>query len=176
MKRRNGFTMVEVLISMVIISGMFIAALRAAAVAQAGQHRIRLQCQARLLAEDLAAEIDELPFQDPAVTSGLSSIGAGGSEVGSNRELFDDADDYHNWTSSPPQEKDGTVIASARSLTRSVQVEWVELSNPEQVAGYKTGLKRFTVTVSLDEGPLEEIQWLRGWQWPDPVKTKAEGP
>lgn len=168
--------MVEVLISMVIISGMFIAALRAAAVAQAGQYRIRLQCQARLLAEDLAAEIDELPFQDPGISSGLSSIGPGSSETGATRELFDDADDYHDWSSSPPQQKDGTVIASAAPLTRSVQVEWVELSNPLQTTSLKTGLKRFTVTVSLDEGPLAEIQWLRGWQWPDPVKTKAEGP
>jgi prepilin-type N-terminal cleavage/methylation domain-containing protein len=175
MTRRHGFTMVEVLVSIVIVSGMFLAALHAAAVAQTSQHRLMLRQQSQLLAEDLAAEMDQMPFQDPGVTSGFSSLGPGGDERGPTRALFDDVDDYDDWSSSPPQLKDGTELTWAASLTRAAEVEWVSLTDPGQPSGSATGLLRCTVTVSLNEGPLADVRWLRSYWWPDPAKTKGAG-
>jgi prepilin-type N-terminal cleavage/methylation domain-containing protein len=176
MRHADGFTMAEVLVSIVIVSGMFLAALHAAGVSQTSQYRIRLQSQGRLLAEDLASEINALPFQDPGITDSLSSIGHASSEGGDTRALFDDADDYHEWIGDPPQRKDGTVIPAASRLKRSVAVEWVLWNDPNQTTGTKTGLKRFTVTVFIEEAPLTQIQWVRTWERIEPAAVKGQGP
>jgi hypothetical protein len=128
-----------------------------------------------LLAEDLAAEMNQMPFQDPGVTSGFSSLGPGGAERGPTRALFDDVDDYDDWSASPPQLKDGTELTWASSLTRGAEVEWVSLSDPGQPSGTATGLLGCTVTVSLDDGPLATVEWLRSYWWPDPVQIKGAG-
>jgi hypothetical protein len=57
-------------------------------------------------------------------------------------------DDYHGWSSSPPVEKDGTLLSGLTGWQRSVTVEWVNPDDPGEVKAFETGAKRITVTVS----------------------------
>jgi len=72
-----------------------------------------------------------------------------------SRVNFNDADDYNNWSESPPQNKDGTVIPNFTGWTRNVSVCWVspgDLTTP--VATADTNVKRITVTVQHNHVPV----------------------
>ena len=63
--RRRGLTLVEVTISIVIVSVMLVAALTAAGSSNSRRYRTDLATNALILAEDLMAEITALPYSDP---------------------------------------------------------------------------------------------------------------
>ncbi|OYW18935.1 MAG: hypothetical protein B7Z55_09750 [Planctomycetales bacterium 12-60-4] len=63
------------------------------------------------------------------------------------RTLYDDVDDYHGWSRSPPQSRNGTPMSDLTGWQRSVAVEFVNPSNPGSVALLDQGIKRVTVTV-----------------------------
>ncbi len=89
-------------------------------------------------------------------------IGIDDSEGTSNRTDFDDVDDYHGWSASPPEAKDGTALADYTGWTRSVTVEYVNPLQPGGTAvGSDNGAKRITVTVTDPRGSETKLIGVR---------------
>ena len=153
-----SFTLVEAVMSLIIVSVMFVAALSTVGASRLSQHKFSLGSRAQLLAESLMTEILRQDYQDP---NGQSVFGCETGESSSTRADFDDVDDYNGWSSSPPVNKDGTLIPDLTGWTRSVTVEWVEPLNVTQVRLYETNVKRITVTVSYDGITLVSLAGIR---------------
>ncbi len=93
---------------------------------------------------------------------GADYIGTETGEGTSTRSDFDDVDDYHSWSASPPQSKDGTDLPDYDGWTRSVTVEWVNVNSPGgTAANSETGAKRITVTVTDPRGAETTIVSVR---------------
>jgi hypothetical protein len=145
---RAGFSQVEVAMSALIAGIVLASALNMAGAAARSQVSNNDQLRARLIASGLLAEVLELPFEDP---SGIVVFGpeAGETTSPATRSLFDDVDDYHNWSSSA-KTKSGQTIPNTSGLTTSVQVA---LADPNQLGTGGGGspsseVKRVIVSVS----------------------------
>ena len=152
--RIGAFTLVESVISMVIVGVMLVAALNTLGASRLNQYKTWTRAQGRLLAESLLAEIFTQPYSDP---NGAPLFGVEVGEDADTRDAFDDVDDYHTWTSSPPTEKTGTEMASWGRWRRSVTVEWVDPANPTLVQGTESMAKRVTVKVHCGGMPVATL-------------------
>ncbi len=154
----GGFTLIEAVISMVIVAVMLAAAL--STLGSAAKNR-QLQAQLQIgpaLAHDLMAQILQAPYEEPDDTPVL---GIEGAEDDASRADFDDVDDYRGWSASPPETTDGGFVPNADGWTRSVAVDHVSVSNPTTVSATDTGLKRITVTVTDPQGKTTTLTALR---------------
>lgn len=158
--QRSGraFTLMEAVISTVIVAVMFTAALNTVGASRITQHKAALVARGRMLAEALMAEILQQSYQNPAEPHvfGLES-----GESGSTRGAYNDVDDYSGLTESPPVAKDGTALANSANWKRTVTVAWVDPLNPSQVSGTETGAKRITVVASFRGMPQATIVAVR---------------
>ncbi len=148
---RTGLTVIEVLISTFLIGVVVAAALNVSTSVIRARMLLGNGARARLLAQDLLAEISELPFQD--LDGGLG-IGPDAGEDVATRIDFDDVDDYHGWTSSPPTHKDGSLLAGFDDWQRSVTIEYVDPDDLDQVVVGNLGVKRVTVRVARAQTEL----------------------
>lgn len=144
---RTGFTLVETVVSMLIVGTMLVAALNTVGASRLSQYRTSRSNCGQLLAELLMAEILRQDYQEP---DGTAVFGPESGEAGATRIGFDDVDDYQGWASNPPTSKDGIPIPGLEGWHRSITVEWVNPLNVAQVQGSETNTKRVTVTVSYD--------------------------
>ncbi len=158
--RRTGFTLIETVVSVGIVGVMYVAALHTVGSARITEAITADNRRGHELAQQLLAEITPLPYWDPV--GGGAILGPGGPEVTGNRSLFNDVDDYHKWSASPPQRKDGGIIAGFDGWTRSVMVEWVDPRNLKSVRSSETNLKRITITVSRGKKVVATMVTLRG--------------
>jgi len=153
---RRGLSLVEMAISIVLVSVMLAAALNTVGASKLGQLKISVGRQGHLLAQDLMTEILLQDYADPV--DGPDSFGLSGAEAATgDRSLFDDVDDYDGWSASPPQYKDGTVVSGLEGWERSVEVTWVNPSDISQLVGNNQGAKRITVTVTHNGIPAAEL-------------------
>ena len=150
----RAFTLVESVISLVIVGVMLVAALNTVGASRLSQYKTSTRAQGRLLAESLLAEIFTQRYADP---NGAALFGVEVGEDDDTREVFDDVDDYHTWTSSPPTEKTGTEMALWGRWRRSVTVEWVDPANPALVQGTESLAKRVTVKVHCGGMPVATL-------------------
>jgi len=111
-----------------------------------------------LLAESLMSEVLALPYADPEETP---DFGPESTETAGGRNAFDDVDDFHGWSASPPQEPDGTPMAGYEGWTRSVRVEFANPNNLLLANSTETGVKRVTVTVKYDGQTLAQLVGIR---------------
>lgn len=100
------------------------------------------------LAQDLMTEILSQAFEDPQ-----AAAGSFGKEAGeTTRATFDDVDDYHNWSESPPTTRNATPLTGPdySRFTRSVRVWNVDLSDMStSAANGGTPAKAIEVKVSI---------------------------
>jgi MSHA pilin protein MshD len=161
-RRRRGFTLVESTISVLIVSGVLIAALRTFG----GLARARLiqtdRTLAYGLADNLLAEVMQCYFKEPGGGTTL------GPEAGETRATYDDVDDYDGLTETPPKARDGTVVAGFTGWTRSVSVMCVRPDAPNVAinAGDAQVLKRIVVTVKSPRGASVTLSGLRSSDGP----------
>ena len=156
--------MVEVVVSMLIVSVMFVAALSTVSGSRFSQFKTSQTSRGQALAESLMVEILRQSYAD--LQYGPGSFGLGGDEIGDgSRNLWEDVDDYDGWSASPPQEKDGTQIAGLAGWRRSVDVAWVDPLDPSQVEGSETNAKRVIVTVTFQDMPVATLVAIRtAWE------------
>jgi type II secretory pathway pseudopilin PulG len=147
---RGGFTLVEAVISTVIVSVMFVAALNTVGAARLTQHKAALAGRGRMFASSLMQEILQQSYQEPGTTW---VFGREAGESDTSRAAYDDVDDYHGWTESPPTAKDGAALPNSANWSRTVTVEWVDPLNSKQVSATETGAKRITVVVAFRNVP-----------------------
>jgi len=124
----------------VILSGLLVAAVGLFANLGRSRQTLLDADVAADLAVSLMEEIKQQAYADPT----QSGFGPEPGEAGLTRALFDDVDDYHNWTETPPQDRLGNALPRGAGLTRSVQVRYVAAND-------------FTKTAAADEG-FKEVQ------------------
>ena len=105
------------------------------------------------LARELSDEIATKYFKS-TVEDDLDFIG---TESGASRRFFDDIDDYHGLSNTPPQLSNERTLTQLAGWTRTVKVAHADLNNPSVDSGAYTGLKRVTITVRKDGVTLAEM-------------------
>lgn len=149
--RPSGISLLETVLSLLILSGAFVAALNTITAARASQAIVAERRIGRVLAEDLMAEILSHPYKEDALL---------GLELGENtgdRSNFDDIDDYRGWSSSPPEDVNGVPIPGAEGYTRTAFVQWIEKDNPTTYAFNDEGVKLILITVKRGDKVIVQL-------------------
>ncbi len=158
--RRRAVHMIEVAVSMVIVSVILLTAMNTVGAAGQSTRSMRDRGTGHLLAEQLMAEILTQAYEDPDEPPG--NIGTDGFEdITRDRSYYDDVDDYDRWSAMPPKHKDGTTVDGYARWRRTVDVDWVQPFDVRQIVDSDTGIKRIRVTVTRDRVLVAEIQALR---------------
>jgi Tfp pilus assembly protein PilV len=165
LRTARAFTLVEAVISIFIVSVMFVAALSMVGATRLGEYKVAESTRGLPLAQDLMAEILQQPYEDP---NDPVQFGTESGEGTVDRSDFDDVDDYHNWSASPPQNQDGTDMNDLSGWERSVQVSWVDPTDLSQTMSSDQGVKRIAVTVTHDDVPVASVSAYRTSVWPEP--------
>ena len=168
---RRGTSLAECLVATVIVAVLMIAALSSAGASLRMTQTIDDCGRAQRLAGDLANEILLKAYQEP---DGSISLGIDPSESTGNRSLFDDVDDYSNWSASPPTDPAGTILPGLSDWRQSVTVSWADPITLNSTAFTKTGLKRFVVTISKNGAALASIVAYRSIAWTDTIPTPSD--
>ncbi|MFG0327442.1 MAG: hypothetical protein ACF8SC_09290 [Phycisphaerales bacterium JB037] len=159
---RRAFSMIEVSIATVLTAGLLMAALTAAGRVGMGNRVIDERARGHALAHELLAEIQVMLYETPDYAPG--SFGKDAAKASSpNRLVYGDVDDYHGWSASPPQSRDGTPMTELAGWTRSVVVEWIDGSG--RAVAYDTGMKRITVSVLRDGRTVGSAVAIRTRGW-----------
>ncbi len=157
---RRGVTLVEVAVSTVLVGVVLVASLKtvgsALQTARSGQE----SANAQVLAELLLAEIMTRPYEE---REGSSVFGIEADETSSptNREAFDDLDDYHGWSRSPPQAENGANLPGFEGWSRSVEVRRIAETTPLTALAGDIGLRQVIVTVTDPQGAITSLAALR---------------
>ncbi len=156
----RALSMVEAVVSIVIVGVMLVAALNAVGGSMMTQKKMGDHTLGELLAQDLLSEILSQEYEDPDLPPGSFGTGAAEAATG-NRSLYDDVDDYHNWSASPPQKKDGSVIPGLSNWRRTVLVAWVSSNDYDNSSLIDTRFKKIIVTVRHNGGAVASLTAIR---------------
>lgn len=172
-QQRQGFGLLEVTISVLLIGVLMIVSLQSLGAAK----RREIDLVDRLLAQQLASalmnEILLQEYREP--DTGVTSVfGPEAGEATGNRVLFDDVDDYTDWKSSPPNDRNGAPVAGLADWTRSVSVVWADPRTFEATSQTTTGLKKITVTVSRSGRTMASVTGYRSIGWVDTIPTPSD--
>lgn len=167
---RRGFTLVEAVVSVLIVAVMLVAAMntlggvgRAALV----QHGSR---SADALRWGMLTEVLQVSYED------FDEPGEWGLEAGESatpRSGFDDVDDYDGWSASPPQSREGAPLGGYQGWTRKVGVINVEPYALGASGATDWGLRMIEVTVEDPQGNQTADRALRS-RWGVGEKLPAE--
>lgn len=155
---RAGLSLIEVVISTLLVGLVVVGALNSVGAVIRGRMHTGDAGKARHLAVLLMCEILPKAYED---SDGLSLLGVDLPEDPNVRSGFDDVDDYHNWSSSPPTDVNGNPLPGYVGWERSVVVEWVSLEDPATTVMSGQGVKRITVTVKRNGVVLAQLTALR---------------
>ncbi len=147
---RSGMSIVEVVVSLLVIALMAAAGLNAAGHGARTRLAAEERASAQVLASSLLTEILSQPYRESP-----TALGPDAGETTTDRATFDDVDDYSSYTQSPPASVDGTLLASA-SWRWKVDVAWVTGPSLSSSA-FETGRKRVTVTVTHNSRTVAEV-------------------
>jgi len=175
-QNRHGFTLLEATVSAMIVGVLMVASLQALGASR----RREISTTDRLLGQQLAGalmnEVMLQAYQEP--DSGQAPVfGPEPGEAIGNRSLFDDVDDYAEWKSSPPNDRNGAAISGFSDWTRNVSVQWADPNTLAATSASFTGLKQVTVTVTRSGKPITSLVGYRSIAWvvTIPKPTDATG-
>jgi len=168
--RIHAFGVVETLFSILLVGGVLVAALNSVGAATSGRQRTDGHARGQLLAESLMTEILAQAYADKGSPSNL---GPESGEAGANRNLFDDVDDYHNYTDATPKLRNGASIDGFSRWNRSVLVYRANPQNPNANSVSESGVKRIKVTVKYNGVPVAYLAAFKTST--DPVAGKTKG-
>jgi len=160
---RAGFSLAESMIAVVIVGVMLVAALATLSGTRTGQFKMEGRATGTHLAQELMNEILSQPFEEQ---EGTFFFGRESGESATQRDQWDDVDDYDGLSESPPKDKSGTVMSDLTGWTRTVTVTFVNPTDLTTAVGSDTGLKRITVTVLRNAMPVAELVAIRSEAWP----------
>jgi type II secretory pathway pseudopilin PulG len=164
MLQRRAFSQVEVIMSTLLVGVVFVTALSSVAQSRRSQVVESDSARATAIAQDLMGEITRLSFRDPA--DDATSLGTNSSE--STRINYDDVDDYHGLSESPPKYRNGTNIPGTTGWTQTVSVTHMNSSSLTSTSSNETGAKRIVVTISRGTSILAKVVSYRFRDWPLP--------
>ena len=157
----RGFTIIETVVAMLIISGVLMAAMKAVVSTNRVRQAARDRVFAAALCEDMLAEACSKQYEDPSA-GGL--IGTDVNDTVFPRSM-DDVDDYEQVQESPPYQPDFTPVPGSAGWRRVTRVEYVDPANPSAVVASDQGVKRVSVTVSKDGKTMLTLVALRTKAW-----------
>lgn len=158
---RCGLSLIEVVVSTLLIGFLTVASLKAVGAVYRTRNAADGSHDGMQLARDLMTEILSVRYEEPDETPlfGLES-----GEVAGNRSSYDDLDDYDNWSSSPPEDKSNAALSGYSGWTRTISVDLVVRNTPEVTTATDEGLKRILVTVTDASGDQTQlIAWRSKW-------------
>ena len=156
-RHKNGFTLIEVLIAILLI-GLAIAAMISAngALTQANGAGIELST-AEFLIEQITELTTVLPVIDP--TTGTTTFGPETSETLAS---YDDIDDFNGASFSPPISADRNSLNDLSAYTQQITVQNVSESNFEQVvSNHSSFFVRVDVKILFNAKEISSARWLR---------------
>jgi MSHA pilin protein MshD len=156
--KHRGLSLVEVVISTLVVGVMLVAALDALGAVFRSQRLNAARLTGPGLARELMGEILSLPYEDPESPGG--SLGRESGESGGDRADFDDVDDYNSWNDDP-QTKDGVEYPDYTDWEQKVAVNWVSPANLDTFLSGDQGLKKITVVVTDPDGKTTTLVALR---------------
>lgn len=155
----RAFTLVETIISIVLVSILLAGALTAAGAAARFRQSTSARDFASMLANDLA---EEMAGKSYGSTAG-GTIGA--TTLSGTRAGVTTIDQYHGLVESPPATWNGVGISGAGGWTRSTTVERVLSKSPSTVTTDETGVKRITIRLSRGSTVYAKVSFLRTRSW-----------
>lgn len=143
-----------------IVSILLGVAMMTLSSARGAQAKLSQEAVAHMLAAELLGEITPLPYRDP---NDVSVLGIELSEVltPQTRATFDDVDDYHNYSESPPQNRNGNSLDAFADYRRSVRVQYVTDTDLTTAAALDGGIKCIRVQVSRNGKVLATLSAIR---------------
>lgn len=162
-QRRRGITLVEVVLSSLVLSFVATGAMRLlVAVVDRRESAVRDSTGSQL-AEQMLAEAMARPFETPTAARN-AEFGRSASEAGAaGWGTFDDCDDFDAWSATPPELGDGTALSGLDGWTRRASVAWVTTSDLNTAVGGPTDVKRITVVVEFQGRPIATRAGYRTW-------------
>ncbi|MFZ4572855.1 MAG: prepilin-type N-terminal cleavage/methylation domain-containing protein [Phycisphaerales bacterium] len=138
---RRGLTLVEVVVSLLVVAVMIGAGLGASSRAVTTRSAAGERARAQLLAGTLLSEVLAKHFRESA-----GALGPDAGESLTDRATLDDVDDFDGYTQSPPATLGGDPLAPA-GWAWSAEIEWI---TPATLATspIETGTKRVRVSVT----------------------------
>lgn len=164
--RRSGITLIETVLSLLILAGAFASGLTAIGSARASQVAAAERRFALSLAEDMMDEVLAEPNYKEGNTYGLEA-----GERASDRQAFDDMDDYDDWSSTPPVDYYDVDIPGGDGYSRRVQILYVNPDNPTQYVSTDMGLAVIIVRVRFNTKIVAEIRAYRSDVWRSPLEA-----
>lgn len=154
---RRGLTLVEITVCTLLVSVTLVGAMTLLGEVVSSRTSNRDRARAHQMAQQLMTEILDTSYKD--ATSPVFGPEAG--EATGTRVNFDDVDDYHSWTASPPQSRGGTALTNANGWRHRATVEWISLATPSTVSVTDAGAKRVTVTIERNSLVVAELVAVR---------------
>ena len=158
-RSRYGLTLLEVVVSLVLVSTIVLVSVSASANLMRSKTQSTQALDGQELAFQILDEVTAVDFQDPDQDR---IFGREASETANNRTDFDDVDDYHGYAASPPSHRDGTTIAGFENWSFSVTVSRAEPASAGIVASNNDDapLKLVTVTCTSPAGDITSESML----------------
>ena len=141
-----GIAYTEVLLSSIILAVIIVSAMKLFANLGRSRQSVVGSDTVQYLALQMIEEIKQQRYNDLNVP--LNFGAESGEDAGPGRNLFDDVDDYKDWSASPPQDRNGNELDPYADYTRSVEVSYVAANDFTQIVGSDEGFKRVVITVS----------------------------
>ncbi|MGD9789843.1 MAG: Tfp pilus assembly protein FimT/FimU [Phycisphaerales bacterium] len=161
-RHRHAFSLVEAVISTLIVAGLLVASL--SVVSQGA--KVRLTNQMRLdglrYAEILLAKVQSLPYADPNDTP---ILGIEVGDVTATPATYDDVDDFNGYQETPPTDAAWQAMPVASRWKMSVSVTYVDPDANYAVAATDTGVKKITVVASSGDKPYATLWTIRTQAW-----------
>lgn len=147
-RRSLALSLVEVVISLVLVSGVLVAALNTTGGAALARSQTMDRSVGYMLGTALMNEILQANYRDPDETP-LFGLEVGDIDaVNGTRTNWDDVDDYHNLNETTVEKKGGKDYGDRPNWARQVTVQRVRRSDISQTTPSDEGLRRVTVTVT----------------------------
>lgn len=181
--RPRGFTMVEAVLSLVLISGVAVALLtsmRTAARAGMVAHRQQFGTE---LAMDILAEVLATPYDASVTAIGLEAASVDplipatpvAVAVGSDRLDKTSTMLFNGVNEASVVTKSGQPIPNAAGWRRAITVRYADTSNINVNPGTDTGLALVTVIVMYNGGEVARASALRSRAWDDLLNGEGLG-
>lgn len=158
MKERDGFTYIEVIIALLLLSVCLAPLLIMFPTGSKAAQLAALYTRATNLAEDMMEEIKGKAFEDPDQTPQWGPEGGGETP----RTGYDDVDDYDNWVGEPPKDINNNTISGFEDfISREVDVQYAELNGDtwNGVGDGENGTRDYKmVTVTVKHPDMADVE------------------
>ena len=162
MSRRRfapALTLVEAIISILVVSLMLTAALHTVGAARTAHARNADYARAALLAEALMSEILLRRYEEGG---GIGTLGLDAGEADMpGRTGYDDVDDYYRLSDAPPRDRMGNPLPGYEGWSRTVNVRVISGVDLLGIILVDSGVKEITVDVMRGDARLARLTALK---------------